>query len=319
MRHDAVALIRARRAARPRAGKRVPPALQPDGVQREYLRDLRRVVRRLRELVEAELAPALRGGAQRVDAPPPPPPDGGFGPPEQPYDLGQLRLALRQAAEQWAAEFPDRELEALGRKIGDRTQRFQRQQWNRQVDAALGLEPGSTTAAEKAGFMLRARSLASVDPTRSETWLEPKIRDFAWGNARLVTKMVDETKRQIEEVVTTAAREGVRHEVLAKLVRERTGVAESRAKLIARDQVISFYGDLARTRQQEAGVTGYTWRTSRDNRVREEHEALDGTKQTWAQPPVVDTKTGRRAHPGEDILCRCQAEPDLSVLLRFGE
>ncbi len=44
-----------------------------------------------------------------------------------------------------------------------------------------------------------------------------------------------------------------------------------------------------------------------DERVRPSHEALDGTRQRWDDPPA-------EGHPGEPINCRCIAEPVLGPL-----
>jgi len=68
-------------------------------------------------------------------------------------------------------------------------------------------------------------------------------------------------------------------------------------------------------RQQALGAETYIWRTSQDSRVRASHRALDGTIQRWDTPPIVDEKTGRRAHPGEDFQCRCRAEMDVDAVL----
>ena len=58
---------------------------------------------------------------------------------------------------------------------------------------------------------------------------------------------------------------------------------------------------------RDAGVEEYIWSTSGDSRVRESHKKLNGKRFRWDDPPVVDEKTGRRCHPGEDYECRCVA------------
>jgi hypothetical protein len=49
----------------------------------------------------------------------------------------------------------------------------------------------------------------------------------------------------------------------------------------------------------------FVWRTSRDERVRDEHDDLDGESFAWESPPAEGI-------PGEAINCRCSAEPDFS-------
>jgi len=88
-------------------------------------------------------------------------------------------------------------------------------------------------------------------------------------------------------------------------------ITQNRAKLIARDQVSKTNAALNEFRQQDIGVTEYTWRTSGDERVREDHRANNGRKFRWDKPP---SKTG---HPGHDVQCRCTADPDFSYLKRL--
>lgn len=103
-----------------------------------------------------------------------------------------------------------------------------------------------------------------------------------------------------------------RVEVVREQIQERLGVVRSRAELIARDQTLKIYGEIQEERQRNAGITHYVWSTSEDERVRPDHEDLDGTTQAWDDPPVVDKRTGQRGHPGSgSINCRCAAVPVL--------
>lgn len=65
--------------------------------------------------------------------------------------------------------------------------------------------------------------------------------------------------------------------------------------------------------QQDAGVQEYIWSDSGDSRVRSGHHRLNGKKFRWDDPPVVDERTGRRCHPGEDFQCRCVAIPVFDI------
>jgi SPP1 gp7 family putative phage head morphogenesis protein len=92
----------------------------------------------------------------------------------------------------------------------------------------------------------------------------------------------------------------------AKLL-ERGDVSESRAELIARDQTLKLNGALTQIRQENAGIDSYTWSTSLDERVREEHQVLEGEVFAWASAPAV-------GHPGQDFQCRCVALPVIAEL-----
>jgi SPP1 gp7 family putative phage head morphogenesis protein len=106
----------------------------------------------------------------------------------------------------------------------------------------------------------------------------------------------------VSSLIESAHAEGLRVEVLAHELRERFNVSDSRAELIARDQVLKLNGQINRHRQLSAGVEEYVWLTAGDERVRESHAALDGQTFSWHSPPAV-------GHPGQDFQCRCQAIP----------
>ena len=113
---------------------------------------------------------------------------------------------------------------------------------------------------------------------------------------------------EVDRVVNEAFDAGLRVEVLAHNLATRFEVTDSRAALIARDQVLKLAGQINRSRQQGAGITHYRWTTSGDERVRPYHWRLNGTRQSWDAPPEV-SEDGRREHPGGDYQCRCTAVP----------
>lgn len=133
------------------------------------------------------------------------------------------------------------------------------------------------------------------------------VRDeFVTRNVALIKSLPADTFGQIGDLVRTGIDQGKRASTIAKDIEERLDVAASRAKLIARDQVLKHNGELAAVRQQNAGITHFTWYSSQDQRVRESHRALHGKVFAWAQPPMVD---GQVAVPGQPIQCRCNAIP----------
>ena len=112
--------------------------------------------------------------------------------------------------------------------------------------------------------------------------------------------------RAMREVIRGEAPEGFS---LREQLSTIEGITDRRAQLIARDQTAKLVTKIDEVRQRDVGVTQYTWRTSHDERVRPSHEDNDGQVFSWDAPPP---ETG---HPGEDINCRCTAEPDLSGIL----
>lgn len=140
---------------------------------------------------------------------------------------------------------------------------------------------------------------------------------FVRANTDLI-KLEERARREVETIVHSSQATALVSDV-RKQIQERLGVVRSRAELIARDQTLKLYGQIQQERQTSAGIVEYTWSTSEDERVREDHALLDGTVQRWDTPPVVDRRTGRREHPGSDFQCRCSAVPILETALAPGE
>lgn len=127
-------------------------------------------------------------------------------------------------------------------------------------------------------------------------------------NVSLIKAQRDVVSR-VRKVIEEAIPQGKSVADIRKMLEEQAGYARSRAELTARDQTLKLYGQIQQERQQAAGFTHYVWTTSLDERVREEHAELDGKVIAWDDPPVVDKRTGRRAHAGMDFQCRCSAVP----------
>lgn len=122
-------------------------------------------------------------------------------------------------------------------------------------------------------------------------------------------RATEDVKRRVKAIIEGPLVEGRTAADIRKLLEEQAGYSRSRAELTARDQTLKLYGKIQEERQTAAGFTKYVWTTSLDERVREDHAALDGTVQSWDDPPIVDQRTGRRGHPGADFQCRCSAVP----------
>lgn len=135
---------------------------------------------------------------------------------------------------------------------------------------------------------------------------EDLLADFRTRNIALIKDLGHEQVEKLDVLLMNAHNAGVRNEDLAPQVQEVLDVGESRAALIARDQILKLNGQAQQLAQTEAGIEEYVWSTSEDERVRESHQALDGRTFSWDEPPTVD---GERVHPGEAIQCRCVPVP----------
>jgi len=121
-------------------------------------------------------------------------------------------------------------------------------------------------------------------------------------NVELITSIPDQYLNKVRQTVFDGVGKGERYETVAERIQQVADVTESRAKLIARDQVSKMNGAFNEARQTSIGIDKYVWSTSGDERVREEHAAQNGMVFSWSDPPPT-------GHPGEDIQCRCVALP----------
>jgi SPP1 gp7 family putative phage head morphogenesis protein len=127
-------------------------------------------------------------------------------------------------------------------------------------------------------------------------------------NVALIKTIPEEYFGRIEAAIMQGIDRGDDFFSIRLNIKEIGQVTDRRARLIARDQTSKLNASLNKARQEDTGITGYFWRTSQDEAVRPTHEANDGQRFDWDSPPP---ETG---HPGEDVQCRCTADPDLSTL-----
>lgn len=128
------------------------------------------------------------------------------------------------------------------------------------------------------------------------------VKGWARDNVKLIKSIDARYFSEIEKLIRDGFREGTTTAELAAGIRQRFEVSRSRAKLIARDQVATLNSKATEAKQRRLGVTHYIWRTSQDERVRDEHEEREGVAFSWDEPPADGA-------PGEAIACRCTAEP----------
>jgi len=152
------------------------------------------------------------------------------------------------------------------------------------------------------------RQSIAVDPFIGQPYLQSQIKQYVTQNVTLIKNIEGRYLSEIEEIVFRGARRGTSTKEIASQISKRARVSMARAKLIARDQINKFNGQLNRLRQEELGVKRYRWITAQDENVRTTHQALQGRVFKWSDPPEV-------GHPGEDINCRCHAEPHFDDLL----
>ena len=192
--------------------------------------------------------------------------------------------------------------------------------WSRDtIDRVLGrvLAELNTERSVAASRAPSGRELTLI-PVTSRS-LSPLIRaeldQAIAANIRLIKRIDQAHFASVEKVIRDGLLRGESFQSIARGLEHAAGVDLSRARFWAQDQTGKFFASVTRIRQQEAGISRYTWRTMRDDRVRHAHRHLEGSQQDWNQPPAMvragkdGVQTLRHAHPGEEPRCRCWAEP----------
>ncbi len=256
------------------AQRRLPRAARPDRIAAEYRAALGPAVQVILDLL-AELVRDLEREWPQPE-------------PVRTDNDRDVARSVKRTADKLARAIKAESILPIAAKYGAATSDFQRAQLAKQARAAVGVD---------------VRKLTGIDRA-----VPAQLEQFAKVNAQLITGLGARLADDIAEIVEDGTVSGSRWETVAKRLTHAGLVTEGRAALIARDQVGKLFGDINKQRQANLGVTRYVWRTVRDNRVREEHEALDGDSIAWDSPPA-------EGHPGEAVNCRCYADPDFSDLL----
>jgi SPP1 gp7 family putative phage head morphogenesis protein len=277
-RQQTLSKIRQRKLETPK-GKRVPPKwLYPNGIEREYHRDLNSLVRVLSDLIKEYLMPEIPSMLYEVE---------GKMPNDRADDyldrLNSLILYIKKAIQ---PKVDKTILEA--ESVGEQINRFNKAQFQKITENVFG-----------------------IDLFMGEPWLSDQLRLFSSQNAQLIRSIPDQELERVSSAIERGLQEGKTYRDVTKELQKSFGITRRRAKLIARDQTKKLNSSLTKLRQQELGVEEYVWQTSGDERVRATHRANDGKKFRWDDPPKV---TG---HPGNDVNCRCVALPVLDNLLNL--
>ncbi len=132
-----------------------------------------------------------------------------------------------------------------------------------------------------------------------------------WGQNldKYVKEWTQENILELRQKIQENAFAGRRSSAIIKEIQKNYGVSKRKAKFLARQETSLLMSKFRETRYKSIGSNRYRWSGSMDERERHDHKMLEGQIFSWDEPPVTNTKTGARNHPGEDFGCRCVAIP----------
>lgn len=174
---------------------------------------------------------------------------------------------------------------------------------------ALGIMGEKLSIAEWKKAVKRTIGINILEDYYKGEFYRQTLDQWAKDNVNLIVTRPKETLGKMMNIVQEGFLTGQTTKTIAKKIADAYNYDMYWAKFIARDQMAKLNADVTEQAQRDAGITRYEWSTSDDSRVRKSHAALDGKIFSWDDPPIVDEKTGRRCHPGQDYQCRCVALP----------
>ena len=219
------------------------------------------------------------------------------------------------------------EIEDVMKIYTDRVGVISKDLYNRIVD--IGRETNEFNASQ---WYKITNHVFGIPLFQNEPWLQETLKSYVSENVSLITKLSNDLISDMNSTMNRGIKQGLRHETImrqilgSKLDKGIFKRIETRARLIARDQVAKWNGQLMELKQTEAGITEYFWSTSLDERVRESHRVLEGKLCRWDNPSVYKNSTKDKEwlnksgigavelHVGQDYQCRCTASPNFDSI-----
>ncbi|QGR73988.1 phage head morphogenesis protein [Acinetobacter lwoffii] len=138
--------------------------------------------------------------------------------------------------------------------------------------------------------------------------IQDEIDNQIAANVSLIKSIPSQYTDKLEALVMNALQTGQTNEELAQEIKKLGHSTDFRARLIAADQMGKINGAITKVRHLDIGFESYTWSTSKDERVRPDHEKKHGETFRWDDPPSG-------GHPGQPVRCRCTALPNYEDIL----
>ena len=261
----------------------------PAGIEREYGRIARQYMRLLKESIEAEI-PVLKEQIMKER--------GTYRKDYRSDSINDVMALLEKVLDKIQKRFTEktqgyglrRKLESLA----NMTRKLTILEWKKAVDKTLGIN------------IMEDYYMGEFFQTALDRWVDE--------NVSLIKTIPADTLGDMRVIVKEGFVNGKSTTKIMKEIQHKYNVGKSHAQFLARDQIGKLNASINEAQQRDAGIEEYIWDDCGDSRVRESHKALNGKRFRWDDPPVVDVKTGRRCHPGQDYRCRCRAKP----VFKFG-
>lgn len=152
----------------------------------------------------------------------------------------------------------------------------------------------------------------------TNTALGQSISAIVQENAKLIKTCPRDMAKRFSELARKREFEGVRPDHITKeIMSEAKHLREFEARRIARTESAKASTALVQSRAESLHLDFYIWHTAHDQRVRAQHEKMDGVICRWSDPPDPEAMAGEKSygcyHPGGIFNCRCIALPIIAL------
>jgi SPP1 gp7 family putative phage head morphogenesis protein len=197
-----------------------------------------------------------------------------------------------------------------------------------QLEKTIKMTGTELNEQSEAQFKALLKASTGIEVATTNLWADDFVKMFTKNNISLISGLSEEYIKKINNTVMTGLQKGSSSSKIASELRQiNENFTGARSRLIARDQIGKFWGDVNRKRQNDIGANYYIWRTVTDERVRESHAAMEGKLCDWNDSSIYSNDKpgdwnnrssigGVKLDPGEDYQCRCYAEPYLDDILK---
>lgn len=162
----------------------------------------------------------------------------------------------------------------------------------------------------------RGRTIYSALKQEATAGLDGYIQSLILQNSELIRSLPRDTARDVNQKILQWTMEGLRHEEIAKRLREMVPRdIKTNLRLIARTELSKCNSAITEARSLELDIHWYTWLSANDGeRVRPSHQNMHGVLVPWDSAPNPEVLNGEknafgRYHAGCCPNCRCYSEP----------
>lgn len=155
------------------------------------------------------------------------------------------------------------------------------------------------------GDFNKALKTITIPPQLTQEEINGIAVDYSHNMGLYIKKWTEDSILELRQDVQDMVYAGQRPDAISRLIQTKYGQSKRKAKFLASQETRLMKSTFDRERAKSVGSQKYVWRGRMDAKERDSHVELEGDIIFIDSPPVVDHKTGRRAHAGEDYNCRC--------------